>query len=619
MREKVEHVYVRFQGVRLDGEGRIVAGCASLYRTIYDPNTGNRGHSRQQVIESFGRVVWMESPKGCRDAIFLSPTRGLFEYRADDDAFLEVSPDDPRLAGTVLAGTDRSHVELGPAWLLLTLLARTPLLRVMRRSLGPLYQRSLAHLAHGCLAGKSPLKCGAWLDGTALSWVLRDLTRSTLDCDTAYFRAMSDDAVKVAFFACLVEEMRAVDPGFGTCCYVDSTPLPGEARDNPFNELSSHGTDGSVIQSRLALILDAGTGIPVWYVVIPPDVLDHSTIAAIREDVEATLGVTIASMDLDAGYACEELFDEFNRGNCPAAADDDGVLRGRSLIVRMPARNGYPHDELYVESKPRFHDVERLFDHDGHTYYGERYERDVRGHPEYVHVFVDHDRAAWLGRRWRQDNPEAWDAMSLYDKEYQAVKDGLFMLVVSADVTPRQALAAHEAHARVEEFFKDAKSYTKILPLGKWSKEAVLGKVLCDVIETIAWRAIRAEMGPCAKPPADVLADLRSLECTRLPGGMLAVSTPKRQVREALLDLGIEVPGHMAVSDLSALALEGKSPDPVPVTKRRARAGRKAKARKSPETKALEAEERKAAKRAKSAAKKAASTKGKAKAAVGAK
>jgi hypothetical protein len=445
----VEHVYVRFQSVRRDEQGRIVAVCASLYKTVYDPNTGNKGHSRQQVIESFGRVIWMKTPKRCRDAIFVSPTRGLFEYRADDDAFLEVSPDDPRLAGTVLADVDRSHVELGPVWLFLTLLARTPLLRVMRSSLGPLYQRSLAHLAHGCLAAGSPLKCGAWLDGTALSWVLCDLTRSTLDCDTAYFRAMSDDAVKVAFFSRLVEEMRAVDPEFGTCCYVDSTPLPGEARDNPFNELSSHGTDGSVIQSRLALVLDAGTGIPVWYVVIPSNVLDHSTIEAIREDVEATLGVTIASMDLDAGYACEELFGAFNRDNSPATADDDGVLRGRSLIVRMPARNGYPHDELYVESKPRFHDVERLFDHDGHTYYGERYERDVRGHPEYVHVFVDHDRATWLGRKWRQDNPEAWQAMSLHDKEYQAARDGLFMLVVSADVTPRQALAAYKAHAKV--------------------------------------------------------------------------------------------------------------------------------------------------------------------------
>jgi type I restriction enzyme M protein len=42
----------------------------------------------------------MKTPKRCRDAIFVSATRGLFEYRADD-AFLEVSPDDPRLGGTV--------------------------------------------------------------------------------------------------------------------------------------------------------------------------------------------------------------------------------------------------------------------------------------------------------------------------------------------------------------------------------------------------------------------------------------------------------------------------------------------------------------------------------------
>lgn len=590
-------MYVRYQGVRRDERGVIVAGSASIYRTVYDPDTGNRGHSRQEVVEPLGRVVWMEGESGCRDAIFLSVTRGLVEYRVDDDAFLEVAADDPRLAGTSLENVDRSHVELGPCWLWLTLLARTPLQRVMRRSLGPLYQRALAHVAHGCLAGGPAPKCGRWLDGTVLSWLLPDLPRSTLDCDTAYFRAMSDDAVKVAFFGCLVQEMRASDPGFGRCCYVDSTPLPGEAGDNPFNALSSHGTDGCVVQSRLALVLDAGTGLPVWFVVVPSNVLDHSTIAAIREDVEATLGVTIEEMELDAGYACPGLFAEFNRDNA-AVADEDGVLRERSLLVRMPAKAGYPHDELYLESKPRFHDVDHLFDHDRHTYYGERYERDVRGYPEYVHVFVDHDRASWLGRKWRQDNPEAWEALSREDREYQMVRDGLFMVVGNADVTPRQALAAYKAHSDVESFFKDAKSYLRVLPIAKWTKETVLGKVLSDVIETVAWRAVRAEMGPCARPVADVMADLRSLGCTRLPGGLAAVSTPKRQVREALADLGVEVPGHVSLGELSALALEGSAPDPVPVTRRRARSGRKAKAPKSPETKAREAAARKAARSA---------------------
>ena len=587
-------MYVRYQGVRRDGEGAIVAGSASIYRTVYDPGTGNKGHSRQEVVEPLGRVVWMESESGCRDAIFLSVTRGLVGYRVDDDAFYEVAADDPRLAGTRLENVDRSHVELGPAWLFLLLLARTPMLRVMRAAFGPLYQRVLAHTAHGCIAGRSPLKCGRWLEGTVLSWLLPDLPRSTLDCDTAYFRAMSDDAVKVAFFTALVEEMRRLDPEFGRCCYVDSTPLPGEAKDNPFNELSSHGTDGSVVQSRLALVLDAGTRVPVWFVVIPSNVLDHSTITAIREDVEATLGVRVEDLDLDAGYACPGLFASFNRGNS-VTADEDGVLRERSLLVRMPQKTGYPHEELYLESKPRFHDADHQFDLGRHTYYGERYERDIRGYPEYVHVFVDHDRAAWLGRKWRQDNPEAWEALSKEDKEFQMVKDGLFMVVGNADVTPRQALVAYKEHTDVEGFFKDSKSYLRVLPISKWTRETVLGKVLSDVVSTVLWRAVRTEAAPCARPLDDVLSDLRSLECTRLPGGLAAVSTPKRQVREALADLGVEVPGHVSLDELSALALEGDAPDPIPVTRRRARAGRKATVRKSPETKAREREERKAA------------------------
>lgn len=344
-------------------------------------------------------------------------------------------------------------------------------------------------------------------------------------------------------------------------------------------------------------MLDASTGVPVWYEVIPSNVLDHSTVERVRADVEATLGVTVDSLDLDAGYACPALFEAFNRGNATVVDEGTGEVRERTLVVRMPARAGYPFDELYLESKPRLHSGAHIMDHEGHTYYGERYERDVRGFPEYVHVYVDHDRATEAGRRWREENPEAWENLSPDDKDWHAVKDGLFVLVGNADVTPREALAEYKAHSDVESLFKDSKSYLRMLPIAKWSKEAVLGKVLLDVAGTVVWRSIRLEMAATGRPVADVLAELRSLGCTRLRDGVAAVSTPKRQVREALADLGIEVPGHVSLPELSALALEGQAPDPVPLAARKPRAGRRPKVRHSPEERARAAEERRAERR----------------------
>ena len=59
---------------------------------------------------------------------------------------------------------------------------------------------------------------------------------------------------------------------------MDSTSLPNDIDNNPFNALSCHGIDSSSIQTRLVLVLDEETGFPVWYDIIPGNVLDISDI-----------------------------------------------------------------------------------------------------------------------------------------------------------------------------------------------------------------------------------------------------------------------------------------------------------------------------------------------------
>ena len=120
--------------------------------------------------------------------------------------------------------------------------------------------------------------------------------------------------------------MRKSDPDFGRGCYVDSTPLPNDIDDNPFNALSCHGIASSSDQIRLILVLDENSGLPVWYDIIPGNVLDINTIMNVVADVAESLDIHIDSLVLDAGYVSKDLIHAIHIGS------------EKNMIGRMPAR-----------------------------------------------------------------------------------------------------------------------------------------------------------------------------------------------------------------------------------------------------------------------------------------
>ena len=407
---------------------------------------------------------------------------------------------------------------------------------------------------------------------------------STLDCDSSYFEKLSNDNLKVSFFRALIKEMRKTNPSFGVACYVDSTPLPGEAKNNPFNALCSHGTDGAVIQSRLVLVLDIETCIPVWFEIITSTILDKSTILSITRDLKKTLDIDITMYDLDAGYAKKELFELFNR-ETSTVVGENGTVREHTLLVRMPATPGYPKDELYIQCKPNFYNGRYSFDYEHHTFYGERIEIELFGVPEYAFVFIDKTQAESLLRGWREGHLEEWDELSDSAKDWYQVKDGFFVLIGNKDQSPKEALVEYRSRAHIEGFFRDGKAYLRILPISKWYRETVTGKIFHDVIETIFYRAYRKRVSAVGMSMSSLLVYMESWECFWLDENLLELKTPRMQVREIMEKLGYTVPGHIDLNDLRAEIFEGTPMDREPVTMRKKRGSGKPALPISPEEK----------------------------------
>jgi len=293
------------------------------------------------------------------------------------------------------------------------------------------------------------------------------------------------------------------------------------------------------------VLLDETTGLPVWYEVVPGNVLDLSTIKTVMGDVLATLGIEVVTAVLDAGYASRELLEAFSEGE-------------RDVLVRMPARRGYPYRELWRGVRSLIGKGKYAITRSGHLYFARRRDVEVQGVRLHCYVYVDQTNATPRFARWLDKNQERFDGMSLAEKDWETVRQGYFVLMSTKVATPREILDEYFCRTEIEGVFKTSKDYLGLLPLRKWSDLTVRGKILADIIGTIVVLRMRKALAGADVSLTEVWGKARSLSCYTNADGRVVVETPSRQVREYYKALGVKVPSSIDVRefDRDVLGLE---------------------------------------------------------------
>ena len=232
--------FIKAQKIVRDENGVITSGSAAIVDTVYI-STGSKNHSKHKVREKLGKVLYLSADR--KSGIFMSPTRGLVEYNALTDTFEGVERDDSRICSQDIFPETEIHTVFGDAFLLLQFLEKCGLISILR-SVFPkdeVYERVLCHILHGVLKDGSRISCDNFLRKSFASYILKDVPVSSLHSDTRFFTLMGEDSLKVSYFRTFVAAMQKQDPSFGKGCYVDSTPLPNDIDNNPFNALCCHG------------------------------------------------------------------------------------------------------------------------------------------------------------------------------------------------------------------------------------------------------------------------------------------------------------------------------------------------------------------------------------------
>lgn len=554
--------------MKRDADGRIIAGTATIVDTVYIQ--GEKHHSKQVTREKLGRPLILADDK--RSGIFRSVESGIVSYDADTDSKENLEMDDPRLEGLIEAVGLDVHTVFGDGYLFLNYLKNMGMTGILREVFPSEsdFQRCIAHLYHTQMRNGARDRCDHFVSKSFVSYTVPDVLNSGLSVDTRFFDIMGEDKVRMAFFQAYVDMRRASNPSFGRCCYVDSTPLPNDIDDNPFNAFSAHGDPG--IQSRLVLVADIDTGEPVWFKVIPGNLLDVNTLKDITDDVKLSLGVEICEYVLDAGYANEMLIREYSLGEAEKTLvrtaangkrvesvvirEEDGLADSeppyKTVVVKMPKRNGYGHMDMFESVKDLLNNAKYDFRRGKHSYFGKRKEVCLFGQRIYAYVYVDHQNALSGYNDYMRDHAREFESLKDKEKTWRKHSSGFFVLLSNIRETPKEMLDRYFGRCFIETIFKTAKEYLQMLPLKKWNVQRVYGKMLADMISTIIYLNMRKDIASSDLALTEVPTITQSLMCALGKDGRVRVDPPNSRVKKVYRIFGISMPNQFALSDFTA-------------------------------------------------------------------
>lgn len=511
--------FIRIQKKIVDENQNIVGGIASIRKTIYDKN--NKYRNKQITIEKLGQVLYLSNDK--KRGIFNSPLRGIVEYDVTTNEFTRVEPNNPQIKDKNINSCPKVHTVFGDSYLLLEFLKDNGLLSLFREMFinNTDYERLLVHIIHDIMKDGSHITCDNYISKSFMSYLIPDVGISSLKSDSRFFQMMGNDDVKINFFKRFITLMRKHDKNFGRATYVDSTPLPNDIADNPFNALSVHGLSQASIQARLVLILDQKTGLPVWFEIIPGNILDLSTLRDVAEDVFVSLDVKISDYVLDAGYVSKNLIETFN------------VQSSKTLLARMPAKKGFPYKELYTETKDLFQKGKYQFKRGKYVYFGIQKNKKIFDTNFYEYVYLYHYNANKGFNDYLDKHQEDYDKLKNKDKDFRLIEDGYFILVSNMNKSPKEILEDYYGRIEIEMVFKTAKEYLKLLPLKKWNNDAVRGKILTDMINCIVYLFMRKELNLNDRLSIpDLIGSTQSLMCFKDNDNKVYIEYPNKKTKE---------------------------------------------------------------------------------------
>ena len=337
---------------------------------------------------------------------------------------------------------------------------------------------------------------------------------------------------------------------------IDSSGLPNAIR-IPLTRTNVH--NGKVSNEiRLIFVVQKKTGLPLFYMAVPGNVVDVSTLTRIMLHLES-LGVAVESCIIDAGYNSGSNLDFFY---------DENHSCKIGYLTRVKANDSnlkkMVSDELAtLESRENFvnFDDRYLFIRKKQVMVGSHGDN-----PAFLYLGLDCSR---LNDEQRKLFKKAKNEKLSLDDVYETMSnEGLFALLSGTDYSIDDILPAYYQRQAAEQIFDFAKNYTKLLPLRTHSEETFRGHLILSYIATCAVKMIQMKLEDSELLMGSRLSFMRNQKCTAYPTRVIT-DTPVKEVGDTYAAFGIQCPesiplvdGMLVYSPPAAVVKEKKAKPP---------------------------------------------------------
>lgn len=301
-------------------------------------------------------------------------------------------------------------------------------------------------------------------------WASNSYLRMTHDIDalqtqniSRVLKDLGDENIQRKFFSAYTNAFKKSD-----CNLFDITPLPTSMANN----LAAWGYSDSGIdfQIKLALLVDKNHNIPLWFRILPGNIIDVSTLnTTIKEAIK--LGLKAKLLILDRGFYSDKNIKDLNENKT-------------NFMMPLPSKT-----KLFNRLVDKYM---RLEEQQKYAFkFGKRILFGTKEKLGKLNLYIILDPERRVCERNKLYSKHLINSMPKKKFNAQLKRKGFLILISTEKMTPKEAVSLYYTRDFAEKCFKYFKSDLAILPLRRHNENTLAGYLLINFLALALYLQLR--------------------------------------------------------------------------------------------------------------------------------
>ena len=381
----------------------------------------------------------------------------------------------------------------------------------------------LALLSYRLCYGSAMMYAQSWFEGSYAQMIYKNAAVSSQKIRD-FLEVIGEEALQREFFSEYIQRFCSSKQGI----IIDGTSLPNQIH----TPLTAWGLSGEEIdkQIRLLLIVDKESTSPLFFRVLPGNVLDVSTIHNTVDELKK-YGVKESFIYLDAGFFSEENVKEMYE-------------KKLQFLIRLPSLRVL-YKQLISEELSDIESLQYAVRYGKRGLFVKQKEIDLFGHKAHAHIVLDPERKGRETKKFLLTVTDEKEQLNEQELARILKTRGVMILVSSFSLDKKEVVPTYNVRQTAEMLFGFSKDDLNLLPLRVHKESRIRGFLFLQFLALIVFVMMKKKIGS-EHTVEDIMLVMRNLKCKVYDSELVPQELTKQQ-KVAAQVLEILMPKNLGI------------------------------------------------------------------------